>query len=85
MQIEDLIIQKMLDEKKTTTIRMLNGLKTSRPTPHSILAEEIYSYQKNPFNEAQTISALLKMWTEERITSFETRKNGNLVTWWALK
>lgn len=85
MQIEDLIIQKMSEEKKPHKIKMLNGLKITRPDPHAILSEEIYANAKNPFDEKQTITALVKLWTSKRIKSFETKKAGNLITWWALK
>ena len=84
MQVEDLIIQKM-SEKKVWKIKMLNGLKVRRPEPHAILSEEIYANAKNPFDEKQTITALVKLWTSKRIKTFETKKDGNLITWWALK
>jgi hypothetical protein len=86
MQCEDVILKKMLDENKPDKIRMNIGLKVRRPDPHSILAEEVYSDNQNPFEERQVMTALIKLWLKDkRVKLVTTTTKNTKIDWWVLK
>lgn len=89
MEVKDIIISYMLQEKKPKKLVTGNGIKVSRPNQHSILAQEIYASGKTAYTEAQVIAGLIELWEiDKKITTYETKKTidgiQQLVTWWEL-
>lgn len=88
MEVKDIIISYMLQEKKPKKLVTGNGIKVSRPNQHSILAQEIYASGKTAYTEAQVITGLIELLEINKIKTYETKKTidgiQQLVTWWEL-
>ncbi len=88
MEVKDIIISYMLQEKKPKKLVTGNQIKVSRPNQHSILAQEIYASGKTAYTEAQVITGLIELWEIDKIKTYETKKTIEgtlqLITWWEL-
>jgi hypothetical protein len=84
MQVEEYVLKIMNDENKPRRINLDNGLKVTRPTPHSIVPEEIYNDSKNLYTEKDVISALKKLWLQDnKVDTYLKQKDGEEISWWS--
>jgi hypothetical protein len=94
MQIEDIIIQKLLNKNKTKKVILFKPtepednrkkLTVLRPTENSILPSEVYEDTKNPANEKQVIQAIKNLEAQGKVKSIQTQRSNEIFYWVELK
>ena len=90
MQIEEIIIQKLLAKDKTKRVLLFQPINkednrkkllVSRPTENSILPSEVYNDTKNPADEKQVIEAIKNLEEQKRVKSVQAQRQGEEYYW----
>jgi hypothetical protein len=94
MQVEDVILQKLLEKNKTKKVTLFKPIEpedtrkklvVTRPSETTILPSEVFEDTKNPADEKSVIEAIKNLEQLKKVKLVWTQRSNELFYWVELK